>query len=300
MATRSSPPHPSPGTRGAAKRRQGGVQISPVTVSLVPAPKYRSLAHRVPVPQANPSEHSCSPSGSQSPAPARERTKRPDPTRPDPAARGQRADSRPPRSARCRPQRSGRCRGAPQKIEARRPHSPSTWSRVPGPKYSVSESRPPSPAQKPAAHPPGPRGRPAHLAPTAGCPRRSTECFGSQPGDPGQKPALPFSDDQTQPRSPPTLSAAPKGDGSCPPFCIPPEGTLRDSNCPPYPAQSAWNQLQSTAARRSHSPGDPGANFAFSESSRGGSSAHSPKARVWGNHLVWAFHPPSPWRSILT
>ena len=160
VATRSSPPHPSPGTRGTANRRQGGVQISPVTVSLVPAPKYRSLAHRVSVPQANSSEHSCSPSGSQSPAPARERTKRPDPTRPDPAARGQRADSRPPRSARCRPQRSGRCRGAPQKIEARRPHSPSTWSRVPGPKYSVSESRPPSPAQNPAAHPPGPRGRP--------------------------------------------------------------------------------------------------------------------------------------------
>mgnify|MGYP006996381267 CR=1 FL=1 len=158
MATRSSPPHPSPGTRETANRRQGGVQISPVTVSLVPAPKYRSLAHRVPVPQANPSEHSCSPSGSQSPAPARERTKRPDPTRPDPAARGQRADSRPPRSARCRPQRSGRCRGAPQKIEARRPHSPSTWSRVPGPKYSVSESRPPSPARADVWHAPASAG----------------------------------------------------------------------------------------------------------------------------------------------
>lgn len=69
VATSSSPPHPSPGRRGAANRRQGGVQISPVTVSLVPAPKYRSLAHRVPAPQANPSERRCSPSGAQSPAP---------------------------------------------------------------------------------------------------------------------------------------------------------------------------------------------------------------------------------------
>ena len=114
---------------------------------------------------------------------------------------------------------------------------------------------PPAPRKNPPLIPRVPGGVPAHLAQTAGCPRRSTECFGSQPGDPGQKPALPFSDAQTQPRSPPTLSAVPKGNGSCPPLCIPPEGTLRDSKCPPYPAQSAWNQLQSTAA----SQGDTGA-----------------------------------------
>ena len=82
-----------------------------------------------------------------------------------PAARGQPADTHPPPSASCRPRRSGRrlqstAPGRPTKIEARRPHSPSTRSRVPGPKYSVSESRPPSLAQKPSAHPPGPRGRP--------------------------------------------------------------------------------------------------------------------------------------------
>lgn len=96
------------------------------------------------------------------------------------------------------------------------PRSPSTRSRVPGPKYWVSWSRPPSPTQKPERRlSPGPPAPPAYPALRAGSRRRSTECFGSQPRDAAQKLALlcprppRFPGFRGSPRLPSTVSRVP-------------------------------------------------------------------------------------------
>ena len=100
---------------------------------------------------------------------------------------------------------------------------------------------PPAPRKNPPPIPSVPGVVPAHLTPTAGCPRRSTECFGSQPRDSGQKPALPFSDAPTQPRSPPTLSAARKRDGQ-PPFS--PHPSLGNTQGPQLPSLPSTVSLE--------------------------------------------------------
>lgn len=106
-------------------------------------------------------------------------------------------DTHPAQSAACQPQSSGRhlqntALGLPTKPQPRCPRSPSTRSRVPGPKYWVSESRPPNPVQNPSPPciPPCP-GVPSHLAPSARCLGQSAECFDSQPKLAAQKWVLP-------------------------------------------------------------------------------------------------------------
>lgn len=82
--------------------------------------------------------------------------------------------------------RGAQLRSPPPKPPAPPRSSPSTRSRVPRPKYWVSPSRPPTPAQKPACVR---ADVPAYLAQSAVCPGRSTACFGSQPLGTAQKQA---------------------------------------------------------------------------------------------------------------
>ena len=157
--------------RGAAERPEGDAQISPMTVSLVPAPKYCSYTEAQPRTQTprRPSRF---------PLRLAARTQRGKPARcragkgpgaaafpPDPAA------THPRRSAGCRARRSGRrlqstAPGPPPRSPPRRaPRSPSTDSRVPAPKYWVFWLTAPRRSTKTGPPCPGPTalpGAPAH------------------------------------------------------------------------------------------------------------------------------------------
>lgn len=139
--------------------------------------------------------------------------------------------------------RGGRAqpRGSPQKPGARRAsRSPSTSSRVPLPKYCVSPSRPPGPAQKPArgvSRLPSTVSRvpePKYCLSVLTAPRPGTKTLPLPRTRPGpQPPWTPHRSSrarnpESRPRCRPPLSTAQNGAGPLPPFSIPPHDALPD------------------------------------------------------------------------